>query len=146
MWFNSFECLIPIFFLFATVGTGAYGVVYKASDSQTGSLVALKKIKTEVEDDGIPATALREIVFLRQLKHPNVVTLRDIVMEPGKYLLVFEYMDSDLHSLMKNVNQPLAEDVVQSYTNQMLEGLAYCHSMGVMHRYVTSRLTGNGVD
>jgi serine/threonine protein kinase len=116
------------------IGGGAYGVVYKATDTQTGLLVALKKIKTEVEEDGIPATALREIVFLRQLKHDNVVKLKDIVMEPGKYLLVFEYMDSDLHSVMKNLPCAMAEEVVQSYTNQMLEGLAYCHSMGVMHR------------
>ena len=116
------------------IGGGAYGVVYKATDAETSQLVALKKIKTEVEGDGIPATALREIVFLRQLRHPNVVTLKDIVMEPGKYLLVFEYMDSDLHSLMKNLSSPLTEEVVQSYTNQMLEGLAYCHAMGVMHR------------
>lgn len=55
-------------------------------------------------------------------------------MEPGKYLLVFEFMDSDLHTLMKNLGEPLAAEVVQSYTNQMLEGLSYCHSMGVMHR------------
>lgn len=116
------------------IGGGAYGVVYKATDTQSGRLVALKKIKTEIDDDGIPATALREIVFLRQLKHSNVVELKDIVMEPGKYLLVFEYMDSDLHSLMKNIERPLDDTMVQSYTNQMLEGLAYCHSMGIMHR------------
>lgn len=91
-------------------------------------------MKTEVVDDGIPATTLREIVLLKKLKHENVVKLRDISMEPGKYFLIFEMMDGDLYYLLKNSSQPLAEDLVQSYTNQLLEGLAYCHAMGIMHR------------
>ena len=55
------------------VGEGTYGVVYKAKDKTTGEHVALKKIRLEGEDEGVPSTALREISLLKELQHPNVV-------------------------------------------------------------------------
>ena len=55
------------------LGEGTYGVVYKAQDKITGEFVALKKIRLEKEDDGVPSTAIREISLLKTLKHPNIV-------------------------------------------------------------------------
>jgi serine/threonine protein kinase len=55
------------------IGEGTYGVVYKARETATGDLVALKKIRLETEDEGIPSTAIREISLLKELKHPNIV-------------------------------------------------------------------------
>ena len=55
------------------IGEGTYGVVYKARNRLTGELVALKKIRLEAEDEGIPSTAIREISILKELQHPNVV-------------------------------------------------------------------------
>lgn len=55
------------------LGEGTYGVVYKAVDKVTGETVALKKIRLEKEDDGVPSTAIREISLLKSLKHPNIV-------------------------------------------------------------------------
>ena len=55
------------------LGEGTYGVVYKAQNLMTGELVAIKKIRLEKEDDGVPSTAIREISLLKNLKHPNVV-------------------------------------------------------------------------
>ena len=55
------------------LGEGAYGVVYKAQHKTTGEYVALKKIRLEKEDDGVPSTAIREISLLKGLKHPNIV-------------------------------------------------------------------------
>ena len=53
---------------------GTYGVVYKAKEKQTGKFVALKKIRLDNEDEGVPSTAVREISLLNELsKHPNVV-------------------------------------------------------------------------
>ena len=43
------------------IGEGTYGVVYKAKDRVTGEIIALKKIRLEAEDEGIPSTAIREI-------------------------------------------------------------------------------------
>jgi serine/threonine protein kinase len=56
-----------------SIGEGTYGVVYKSLDLKTNEMVALKRIRLETEDDGIPSTALREISVLRELEHPNIV-------------------------------------------------------------------------
>ncbi len=53
---------------------GTYGIVYKATDKQTGETVALKKIRLDGEDEGVPSTALREISLLKELQHPNIVS------------------------------------------------------------------------
>jgi serine/threonine protein kinase len=55
------------------IGEGSYGVVYKAKHRLTGALVALKKIRLESEDEGVPATAIREISLLKELQHDNIV-------------------------------------------------------------------------
>ena len=49
------------------IGEGTYGVVYKAKDRVTGEIIALKKIRLEAEDEGIPSTAIREISLLKEL-------------------------------------------------------------------------------
>lgn len=53
--------------------TGTYGVVYKARDVTTNQIVALKKIRLEAEDEGVPSTAIREISLLKELKDDNIV-------------------------------------------------------------------------
>ena len=57
----------------ALCGTGTYGVVYKARDVSTNQIVALKKIRLEAEDEGVPSTAIREISLLKELKDDNIV-------------------------------------------------------------------------
>lgn len=55
------------------LGEGTYGVVYKAKDRVSGMIVALKKIRLDSEDEGVPATSIREICLLKELDHTNVV-------------------------------------------------------------------------
>jgi len=55
------------------IGEGTYGVVYRAKDRATGTVVALKQIRLENEDEGVPSTAIREISVLRELNHQNIV-------------------------------------------------------------------------
>jgi cell division cycle 2-like protein len=54
-------------------------VVYKAQDSETNQIVALKKIKMEIEREGFPLTSLREVKTLMQCQHPNIVGCKEIV-------------------------------------------------------------------
>lgn len=70
------------------IGEGTYGVVYKARDRVTNEVVALKKIRLEEEDEGIPSTAIREISLLKELQHPNIVRLYDVVHTERKLTLV----------------------------------------------------------
>lgn len=53
--------------------TGTYGVVYKAREKQSDRIVALKKIRLEAEDEGVPSTAIREISLLKEMDAPNIV-------------------------------------------------------------------------
>mmetsp|Transcript_59080 Transcript_59080/g.128253 ORF Transcript_59080/g.128253 Transcript_59080/m.128253 type:complete len:294 (-) Transcript_59080:233-1114(-) len=115
-------------------GEGTYGVVYKARDRQTDLFVAMKKIRLETEDEGIPSTTLREISTLRQLRHPNIVELNDVIHSDGRLYLVFEFVDKDLKKYMEAVNGPLDPELIRSYTMQMLSGLEFCHVKAVMHR------------
>lgn len=57
------------------IGEGTYGVVYKAQNKLNKELVALKRIRLENEDEGIPSTAMREISILKELNHVNIVKL-----------------------------------------------------------------------
>lgn len=75
------------------IGEGSYGVVYKAKDTETGEIYALKTIRLESGDEGIPSTAIREIVLLKELQHPNILKLANILHTDKKLTLVFEYLD-----------------------------------------------------
>jgi len=61
----------------ALIGSGAYGTVYKAKDLMNGGhIIALKKVKVALTEEGVPPTLIREISLLKQLQifeHPNVV-------------------------------------------------------------------------
>lgn len=116
------------------LGQGTYGVVYKARDKKENDLVAMKRIKLEVEEEGIPSTTLREISVLRQLRHPNIVLLRDVVQSDGRLYLVFELVDKDLKKLFDATDGMLTTQQIKSFTLQMLAGLHFCHVRGIMHR------------
>lgn len=108
--------------------------MYKALDKQTEEIVALKRIRLEVEDEGIPSTALREISLLRELSHENIVKLMDCVQADGRLYLVFEFLDRDLKKYMESCTGLLPPVLVKSYLFQCVRGLAFCHARGVMHR------------
>ncbi|XP_032312692.1 cyclin-dependent kinase 3 isoform X2 [Camelus ferus] len=117
------------------VGEGTYGVVYKAKNKETGQLVALKKIRLDLETEGVPSTAIREISLLKELKHPNIVRLLDVVHSEKKLYLVFEFLSQDLKKYMDST--PASElplHLVKSYLFQLLQGVNFCHSHRVIHR------------
>ncbi|ETV96053.1 CMGC/CDK/CDC2 protein kinase [Aphanomyces invadans] len=116
------------------IGEGTYGVVYKAVDLNTNRTVALKKIRLESEDEGVPSTAMREIALLKGLAHPNVVHLYNVVHQADKLYLVFEFLDHDLKHFMDLHGTTLVPFVLKRYVQQMLLGIAYCHSNRVLHR------------
>jgi serine/threonine protein kinase len=116
------------------IGEGTYGVVYKAEDLQTGKIIALKKVRLETEDEGVPSTAIREISILKELSHPGIVSLLDVISHSKKLYLVFEYLDQDLKHLMDKRKQPLAGRVLKSYLYQMIDGVLFCHTHRIIHR------------
>ena len=75
------------------IGEGTYGVVYKCRDKNTSQLIALKKIRLEHEDEGIPSTAIREISLLKEIEHPNVVQLINVISSEHKLYLIFDFCE-----------------------------------------------------
>ena len=134
------------------VGEGTYGKVYKAMEKTTGKLVALKKTRLEMDEEGIPPTALREISLLQMLSQSiyivrllcveHVIQSKDSTVShsPKSTLyLVFEYLDTDLKKFIdshrKGSNpRPLEASLVQRFMFQLFKGVAHCHSHGVLHR------------
>ena len=97
--------------------------------------VALKKIRLEAEEEGVPSTAIREITLLKELNHKNVVSLMNIVHDTGKLYLVFEFLDQDLKQFLDaHKAEGIPMKIVKSHVRQMLSGIAYCHSHRVLHR------------
>ncbi|KAG0453286.1 hypothetical protein HPP92_025950 [Vanilla planifolia] len=117
------------------IGEGTYGVVYKARDRVTNQTIALKKIRLEQEDEGVPSNAIREISLLKEMQHRNIVRLQDVVHSEKRIYLVFEYLDLDLKKYMDTC-QDLAKNprLVKKYLYQILSGIAYCHSHRILHR------------
>lgn len=117
------------------IGEGTYGVVYKARDTTTGEICALKKIRLESDDEGIPSTAIREISLLKELQHPNIVCLKDVIHTDRKLTLVFEFLDQDLKKLLDAYSgQGLDIATTKSYLYQLIKGVSHCHSHRVLHR------------
>lgn len=119
------------------LGEGQFATVYKARDLTNGMIVAVKKIKvgsrTEAKD-GINRTAIREIKFLRDLKHPNVIGLLDVFGHKSNVSLVFDYMDTDLEIVIKDSQIVLIPAHVKAYMIMTLQGLEYLHSNWILHR------------
>lgn len=119
------------------VGSGTYGDVYRARDQLTGEIVALKKIRLEIQDEGVPATAIREISLLKELAHPNIVSLLNVIHQNERLYLVFEFLDLDLADYMKGLNRnnkKLKPQLLKSYMYQLVKGIAHCHMHRVLHR------------
>jgi len=119
------------------IGEGTYGVVYKGKNKITDQLVALKKIRLENDEEGVPSTAIREISLLRELQHPNIVALMDVLMQENKLYLVFEYLSMDLKKYMETIkphNKLIDSQLVKSYLHQITQGILYCHQRRTMHR------------
>ncbi|KFO88872.1 Cyclin-dependent kinase 3, partial [Buceros rhinoceros silvestris] len=87
------------------------------------------------ETEGVPSTAIREISLLKELKHPNIVRLLDVIHGQKKLYLVFEYLNQDLKKYMDSFQTgefPLS--LVRNYLYQLLRGVSFCHSHRVIHR------------
>lgn len=116
------------------VGEGTYGVVYKAKDKQTGQLVALKRMRLDSEDEGIPCSAIREVLLLKELKHENIVKLLDVAHSEKKLTLVFEYLDMDLKAYLDSCQGNIPVNEIGEFQKQLLKSIEYCHKRSVLHR------------
>ncbi|XP_043532219.1 cyclin-dependent kinase 11B isoform X7 [Chiloscyllium plagiosum] len=126
---EEFQCLNRI-------EEGTYGVVYRAKDKKTDEIVALKRLKMEKEKEGFPITSLREINTILKAQHPNIVTVREIVVGSNmdKIYIVMNYVEHDLKSLMETMKQPFLPGEVKTLMIQLLKGVRHLHDNWILHR------------
>lgn len=92
------DCLLQKYQKLEKLGEGTYGVVYKARERGTERIVALKKMRLDAEDEGVPSTAIREISLLRELRQSNIV--KYVHLYPPCTLILITCMLISHYSLM----------------------------------------------
>ena len=115
------------------VGEGAYGIVYKCKNKETGKYVAIKKFK-ETEDELVQKTMKRELKMLQQLKHPNIVEFQESFTHKGNLFLVFEYCEKNLLEVLEESPDGLSPKLIKSFVYQMCKAIAYMHKNNMIHR------------
>ncbi|CAG8962118.1 hypothetical protein HYFRA_00005161 [Hymenoscyphus fraxineus] len=118
---------------------GAYGWVSRAKDTVTGKVVALKRLKMDNANDGVPVTGLREIQTLRACSHPNIVALQGVVVGEDtskieNIFLVLDFLEHDLKTLLETMPEPFLTSEVKTLLLQLTSGVAYLHSNFILHR------------
>ncbi|KAH7145851.1 kinase-like domain-containing protein [Dactylonectria estremocensis] len=142
------------------VGMGAFGLVCSARDQLTNQNVAVKKIMKPFSTPVLAKRTYRELKLLKHLKHENVstacqpsapradppfrnrlltffsrqvISLSDIFISPLEDIyFVTELLGTDLHRLL--TSRPLEKQFIQYFLYQIMRGLKYVHSAGVVHR------------
>ncbi|KAG1049449.1 hypothetical protein G6F46_004556 [Rhizopus delemar] len=115
---------------------GSYGIVYRARDKETGDIVALKKLKLQLTQGGFPVTSLREIHALVNIKHTNIVNVREIVMgnHMDQVFIVMDFIEHDLKGLMQDMRAPFLQSEIKTLMIQLLSAVALMHDNWVIHR------------
>ncbi|OMJ72142.1 hypothetical protein SteCoe_29479 [Stentor coeruleus] len=120
--------------IICVIGEGAYGVVLKARNKETGEFVAVKKFKESEDDEAVRKTTIREVKVLRMLKHDNIVQLREAFRRQGKLYLVFEYVDRNLLEVLEQKPNGIEPEFIQQYIYQLCKAIDFCHSQSIIHR------------
>lgn len=140
------------------IGRGGMGDVYRAVDNQTGQLVAIKHLKTELvlSNPEMLHRFEREAQALRRLNHPNIVTILSNVAENNQHYLIMEYVPGgSLYDLLQQEKQVPIERVLK-IALELADALARAHHLEIIHRDIkpanvllaadgTPRLTDFGV-
>lgn len=123
------------------LGSGTYGEVYMVHERSTGIKCAMKVVKISDMDAGVPSTTVREVSIMKELRHENLIQLRQVICTVREIYIVMELADCDLRNYMKRHAQRhphrtpyLDKDLVRCFTQQLLSGIEHCHRRRVIHR------------
>ena len=120
------------------IGYGAFGVVWAVTDPRDGKKVALKKLPNIFQSFVSSKRVFRELRMLCFFKHENVLSALEILQPPNldffqEIYVITELLQSDLHKIIVSP-QPLSSDHIKVFLYQILRGLKYIHSAGILHR------------
>lgn len=137
---NKTEWEVPEKYQMLTpVGSGAYGQVCSATDTQHNVKVAIKKLARPFQSAVHAKRTYRELRMLKHMNHENIIGLLDVFHPGGKTMdsfqqvyMVTHLMGADLNNIIRT--QRLSDDHVQFLVYQILRGLKYIHTAGIIHR------------
>eukprot|EP00126_Sphaerothecum_destruens_P008006 Sdes_comp20054_c0_seq1m12925 len=115
------------------LGDGAYGTVLLGKQTESGELVAIKKLKKKFASWD-ECVHLREVKSLKKLSHQNIVKLKEVLRENCELFFIFEYMEGNLYQQMNERTVPFTEAEIRHIMRQVFEGLAFMHKHGFFHR------------
>jgi cyclin-dependent kinase 7 len=116
------------------IGEGTFAVVYEGLIKESNRKIAIKKIKVVQHSDGIDISAIREIRFLQELHHPNIIELIDVYHHHSNMNLVLEYLESDLESIIRDKSVVISPADIKSWMLMLFRGLDVCHQNWILHR------------
>lgn len=115
------------------VGEGSYGTVMKCKHKDTGQIVAIK-IFYEKPEKSVNKIATREIKFLKQFRHENLVNLIEVFRQKKKIHLVFEFIDHTVLDELQHYCHGLESKRLRKYLFQILRAVEYLHNNNIIHR------------
>lgn len=126
--------VLPRYKIGKTLGIGAFGKVKLAIHTLTGIKVALKILDRQSIDSSEAEKVRKEINIMRQLFHPHIVRLFEVIDTPAKVYVVMEYMNSGELFYYLTEKGKLHEDEARRLFQQIISGVDYCHRHLVVHR------------
>ncbi|MGN9846171.1 protein kinase domain-containing protein [Nonomuraea sp. H19] len=117
------------------IGAGAMGTVWRARHRDTGDIVAVKLLRDGLAgDQDLVLRFVQERNVMRTLRHPNIVTVRDFVIEGERLALVMDLVEGgDLRTLLQQRGTLPPAEAAQLMA-QVADALAVAHAVGVVHR------------
>eukprot|EP00759_Apiculatamorpha_spiralis_P014051 PhF_6_TR20806/c0_g1_i1/m.29891 len=122
------------------IGRGATGTVYEGIDTQFGRLIAIKQIDFPEDLAEDPEAlkrlhlVLQEVRLLMTLQHDNIVQFLGVDRQDFRVYLLMEYVQGGSIRHLLTKYGPLTESVAARYAEQILKGLCFLHSRGIVHR------------
>ncbi|PRW55916.1 CBL-interacting serine threonine- kinase 3-like [Chlorella sorokiniana] len=118
-----------------TIGEGTYAKVKYGQHAETGEAVAIKVLdKEQLIRSGMTEQIKREITILKQIRHPHIVNLLEVMSSRDTIFMVMELVTGgDLFDRVV-AHGPMKEPAARRVFSQLLDAVGYCHQQGIYHR------------
>ncbi|XP_075121607.1 serine/threonine-protein kinase PLK4 [Leptodactylus fuscus] len=121
------------------LGKGSFACVYRAQSINTGIEVAIKMIdKKAMQRVGMVQRVRNEVEIHCQLKHPSILELYNYFEDSNYVYLILEMChNGEMNRYLKNRKKPFSEKEARHFMEQIVKGMLYLHSHGILHRDLT---------